>query len=272
MGQVAVWSPLPYTQYSTITTTALAGYIGLTYDIRTLVSHTRFQSTEIESSLSRQLQRGAAPSYSNIGIDALERLISSRRLGSTSVKDNSIVLEKDFLDLLPGSRRQDKESYLRTAQSMPSIFASADLYYDLVLIDTADSLEAAATMMQARFGLVVLNQDLNMLERYFGGGDYVLPERSMIVVSQYDRYSKYSISNLKRYFNIKQPIAALPYCTGFMDAVNDQDALGWLRRHKHIGKNHEYYPFVESLRKISYTVLEALDVNPDSKEAERGAS
>jgi hypothetical protein len=278
MGLVSVCSPLPYTNYATAVTAALAGYIGLSYDIRTLVGHTRFQSFEIERALWNDKNKmvGAPALFHDIGMDALERLVRSKKLGPMSVKDNSVSLEKGFLDLLPGSRKQDPEMYIRLADCLPPVFFSASQYYDLVLIDAAsrDAMADIAIRYSDCF-LVVVNQDMNILEKFFSGEDrpgFLDEKPYLLVISQYDGESKYTLSNLKRYFNIKGPVAAIPYCTGYADAINDQDAVGWLRRHSLVGKKHENYAFIESVRKLSRLVLEAVDVNPDLKETERGVS
>jgi hypothetical protein len=213
--------------------------------------------------------------YADIGMDALERLARTMKLSPEGVKINSISLENGYLDIVPGWVREDRDYRDRMEDAMPAIFHMASLYYDAVLTDLSgsDSKLREKLLRQSQAAVIVLRQDMNELERFFSKADweaelYGVP--SLFVLDQYDSESKYTAANIRRHFGLKQQVYALPYCTGYRDSYNDRDVLSWMRRQTNAGRKQGSYEFVQSLKKLSRAVLEAIDVNPDSKAAERG--
>lgn len=259
---------------------ALASLIGLEYDIRTLVGQTHFNATDMEEGLlTKKVNKlGSILEFSDNGIDALERLARTNRLTPENVKNNAVVLEADRLDLLPGTTKLDEELYANMSDVIPAIFQSAKQFYDNVILDLHSGPNNSLTnalLNNSDLIVVSLSQNLNVLERFFAKENWpsALHDKPFIILlGQYDPHSKYTAANIKRHFEWKQPIYTIPYCTGYRDAINDKDVLGWFRRNRNINKRHMSYSFIQGVREVSEVILEAIGVNSNLKVIERGVS
>ncbi|TVX85652.1 hypothetical protein FPZ44_25030 [Paenibacillus agilis] len=215
--------------------------------------------------------------YSDTGIDALERLIRSQRLTPESVRNNTISLERNRLDLLLGTMKQNEELYDGLSKVIQDIFHTAGQYYHSVLVDLHHgnkNMITNALLESSDLVVVNLSQNMNQLEQFFEKEDWpaALDNKKMIIVlGHYDPKSKYTITNIKRHFKVQVPMFAVPYCSSFKDACNDKDILGWFIKNQNINKKHPNYYFMSEVRKIAKAVLDEVGVNTQLKNIERGA-
>ncbi|MCY9763226.1 hypothetical protein M5X06_22115 [Paenibacillus alvei] len=279
MGQVSFWSPISGQCSNTANAAVVASIIGLEYDIRTLLSQTKFSNSTLEQLFlkSKEKKIGALYDYSDTGIDAMERLIRANRLTPESIKNNSIPLEKDRLDLLLGTSKPDFELYENLHHVVNALFQAASEYYQTIILDLQSGSNNILTKELLRTSEVIivsLTQNIDVLEQFFVHKDLPNEMRNkkvMAVISQYDQNSKYKLSNIKRHFKVDIPIYTIPYCTDFKDAFNDKDVLGWVRRNRNINKKHANYYFLSEVRRLAKGILDELGVNTQLKLIERGA-
>lgn len=280
MGQVAFWSPVEGQLGNTAHTAAVASLLGLEYDIRTLASQAHFRSDDLEQKFlsKRNKKLGSMYEFSDSGIDALERLVRTKRMKPESVKDNAVVVEPERLDLLIGTTKPDELLYGHLRDVIQPMFEAAKQYYSAILTDLPggpSNLLSLELLSHADLVVVTLSQNLSVLERYFAGEGVpqaLQGKPHLLVLGQYDPDSKYTAANIRRHFQLKRPLYTIPYCTGFRDALNDKDVLGWFRRHRGLGRTHASAPFMRSVRELSRQILLEIGINPDLKAIERGVS
>ncbi|MCX7572122.1 chromosome partitioning protein ParA [Tumebacillus sp. DT12] len=272
MGQVAFWGSAHGQVATTANVIASATIIGLEYSLRTLVAHTHWSRSTLEAAFLKHAahREESLFDFSDTGIDALERLARSGRLSPEIIQDYTKPILKDRLDLLSGTTKPDEEMFASIHEVIPGIFATANRFYNLSLIDVNSGHQN--TLTKAVLGssdliVVNLNQNISLLERFFSKEDWpdVLNEKPFIIVlGQYDAESKYTATNIARRFRYKGPIYTVPYCTGFMDACNDRNVLDFFLRNRYVAKGHENYAFIQEVSKLGKAILEHLKIDVDA--------
>ncbi|MFB5678803.1 hypothetical protein [Paenibacillus terreus] len=276
MAIISFWSP-DHGRGNTSNSVAIASMIGLDYDIRTLVSQTQFSRSTLEDAFlkSKELQMRNFVNSSTTGLDALERLLKTKRLEANSINNHAISLEPGRLDLLTGTSKSPVEGI---EHIFPAIFDEANRYYQCIILDIhSGSQNTVSNQLIKSSDLVVVNlsQDLNSLERYASQEQWPsgLQDKSKVVLlGQYDPHSKYNATNIRRKFGIKEPVFTIPYSSDYRDAFNDKDVLGWFRRARNSGRRHGSYLFFQEVRKATKEMLSQIGVNTDIKRIERGVS
>jgi len=252
---------------------ALSSIIGMEYATRTLVSHTQHTRSTLEKSFEKDTrQNKQLIEMSDMGLDSLERLARNRKLTAESIKDSSLFVVKDRLDLLAGTEKNVGIGSIRDADAVAHVFASAKNYYDNILIDTHSGKNDAITnriLDMSDLLIVNLNQNINVLEEFFNGKDYMEifdNKPTVVLLGQYDPASKYTVSKISRYFGKKLPIMAIPYNTDFRDACNDKSAMSFFKKNVEVKKGHQNYYFMAEVRKVARQILAMSGVSVDVKD------
>ncbi|QNR65210.1 hypothetical protein IAQ67_14940 [Paenibacillus peoriae] len=277
MAKIVFWSP-EQGRGNTSNAVAIGTMIGQDYDIRTLITQTHFRRSNLESAFmkAKELQFRNLVNTTTSGMDNLERLFKSKRLSVDSICDHTISLETGRLDLLMGTKKAEAhESYPSIAGA---IFDEADRYYQAVILDIhsgGKDIVSHQLIKDADIVVVTLSQDTSVIENYVEQKEWpdeLQNKTKIILLGQYDKYSKYNVANIKRNYKINDPIYGLPYSSEFRDAFNDKDVLNWFRRARNAGKRHPSYNFFQEVRKISKELLIQIGVNTEIKRIERGVS
>lgn len=274
MGQVAFWGNAHGQVATTANVVASATMIGLEYSLRTLVAHTHWSRSTLESAFLKHFagREDSMLTFADTGLDALERLARSGRLTPEIIQDYTNPVLKDRLDLLTGTTKPDESMFETINEVLQSIFFAAKQFYNLTLLDlnSGQQNQLSMTMLEASDLIVVnLNQNINLLERFFSKEDWpdVLNEKPyLLVLGQYDPASKYSATNIARRFRCKDPIYTVPYCTDFLDALNDRKVLDFFLRNRNITKQHDNYFFMQEIRRLSRAIIDRLGLSLEMDE------
>lgn len=268
MALVAFWGPYHGQVGTTSNVVCASTMIGLEYEIKTLIAHTHYKKSRLESSFIKEEEKLALLDFQDTGIDALERLARSNHL----TRDNIFyythaLLGEHRLDMLNGTSKPTEEIYENINDVIPQIIETAKSYYDLTLVDiNSGSRNVLSKKVLSLADLIVvnLNQNLSLLEEYFNGHD--IPEelrdkKTIFVLGQYDQNSKYTVRNITKRFAIKDKIYVIPHNTEFMDACNDKDVLEYFKRNQRLRKDHNNYYFIQEVRSFVMGILEVLGID-----------
>mgnify|MGYP001165759856 FL=1 len=262
---VVFWSPVPGQTGTTSNLVALSALLGLEYSSYLLLfGHLQSRRASLEQALMRRrTQEGDELTHAaDTGIDALERLLRNRKLTPAMVRDYTVPLLKDRLDLLPGSNKPDKVFVPGMKDVLPLLLETAGSYYDLVLIDGGSGTGSAWTqtlLQHADLVVVNLNQNRLVLDRFFGhqeaderpGG-----KKRILLLGQYDCYSSYTAKNIARRYRVKEPLLPVPHNAGWMDATREGRAIDFCFRNRNVPRDHENHFFVQSVRAAAKAVIE----------------
>ena len=122
-------------------------------------------SRKMESSFTpyEELKQSGVFENSNIGINALVRLISSNKLTADSIQNYAKPVLKERLDVLYGMSADDTDGYKQIITNLPYMTRKADEIYDLVFVDMPKSIKKKSimdTVADAEIVVPVINQDI----------------------------------------------------------------------------------------------------------------
>lgn len=278
MGKVSFWG-IHHGLGVTSATAALAAYVGLEYDVRTLVCQPQNNDGALERYFIKTINQYNSQfrNVSGTGLDSLERTTKSGKLEREMIKNNTFMLERNRLDLLEGSERLNKP-HPNSIEAVNIIFQKANDYYAATFLDTnsgptnpiTEKLHDSSDLI-----VVCLNQDIAVLEKYFDEQKKFWPQSiigkpHILLMTQYDPFSKYKIKNIANKYNYKGKILTLPYNTSLRDHLNDGDVKSFFSRNRYVWKNHENYYFIQEVGRAAQTILNEIGINTKLKQIERG--
>jgi MinD-like ATPase involved in chromosome partitioning or flagellar assembly len=182
------------------------------------------------------------------------------------IRDYTLPLLKDRLDLLPGSNKPDKTFIPAMKEVLQPLLDTAKRYYDLTLIDGGSGTGSGwtqALLKNADLAVVSLNQNRFVLERFFQQQDGFLKETKQIilVLGRYDRHSGQTAKNTARKHKASVPLYPVPHHAGFMDASQDGRAIDFMFRNRSVPGDHENHFFMQSVRVLVQAVIERAGFN-----------
>ncbi|MCJ8012536.1 hypothetical protein MUG84_12425 [Paenibacillus sp. KQZ6P-2] len=282
MSTVVFWSPLQGGSGNSAHTAAAAISMGMDYRLKLLLAHGGMAKERIEGAF----QIGAYTldqsliSFQDHGMDAIERLCVNRRLNRENLRDYTLPLLPDRLDLIQGNAKLEGTMPGYRKQLIQAICSVANQSYDLVIADAGCGIHSneesgdTALLEAADLIVVSLNQCVEGLELFFKDGrcPAVIKEKPHIVVlGRYDKYSHCTLNNVKRRFGYKGSIHGIPYNTDFLDAWNMRSVLPYIQRSRNLNSRHPSAAFLESVRSLTKDILTQLEMTSVLKLVERGA-
>ncbi|WP_145153676.1 hypothetical protein [Paenibacillus xylanexedens] len=278
MGKIALWG-MQHGLGVTSATAALAAFIGLEYDVRTLVSQPQRTDGDMERFFNKTINQYNRQFFAigGLGLDSLERVAKSSKLERNSVKNYTLMVERNRLDLLWGSERLNRPQQ-GSIEAVNMVFRMAAEYYGISLLDARsgqDNEVSNSLISDADLVVICVNQNVSVLEKYFDSQKNHWPEvldekPHLLLMTQYDPMSKYKIKNIANKYKLKAPILTIPYNTSFKDHLNDGDIKGFFARNRFVGSSHENHYFIQEVGRAAKTILHEIGINTKLKRIERG--
>jgi len=268
---VVFWSPVPGQTGTTTNLIAVTTLLGLDYSSRLLLlGSVQSRRAAIEQAfIKRRTQTGDELAFAaDSGIDALVRLTQNRKLTAEMIRDYTLPLLKDRLDLLHGSNKADKAFIPGMKEVLYPLLDTAKRYYDLTLIDAGSGMGSGwtqALLQNADLVVISLNQNRTVLERFFQQQEEVQKgKKQLFILGQYDRHSAYTAKNIARKYKVNVPIYPIPHHAGFMDASQEGGAIDFLFRNRSVPRDHENYIFMQSVHTLAQAIIEQAGLNKPS--------
>lgn len=271
MSLVAVWSPLKSGSGSTMLAASLPVVLAMEYQVKVLITHGGCTGERIEQAFAfRQESLDYITAFQDTGMDALERLKISGRLNSESVRNYTLPLLSDRLDLLrgPESDRAHNMDYdmdhAKHANLISSVLESSRRSYDVTVADAGNGQPGAvdqAILQAADLVLVGVNQNLHHLEDVLE--QQRLPPELMdkpciYMIGKYDRDSSCTLQNIKRRFGLKAMVLGVPYSSGMTDAWNTRSVMPYLQRIRGGAGAKRVNSWYETIRHVADAAAEQL--------------
>lgn len=181
------------------------------------------------------------------------------------MKDYTLPVFSGSLDLLPGTNKPDAELFVRMHEVTATICQAARSAYDLTLLDAGSGNGHAlndAVIAHADLVVVSLSQNQSLLREFFEQMPEQLADKPyVLVIGQYDPASQFTLNNIRRMFKPKASLFALPHCTTYMDACNEQKVVEFFLKRKHVQRDQPDYNFIQHIRKLNKGLFEALEVD-----------
>ncbi len=236
MSRVVFWSPYESMTGNTHAAVAVSTLMGMTHKVSSLLMQANFHSCKMESSFTPydELKQSGVFESSNIGINALIRLVSSNKLTADSIQNYAKPVLKDRLDVLYGMNADDIDGYNQIINNLPYVTRKADEIYDLVFIDMPKNFSKKTikdTISDAEIVVCVINQDTVKFSDFFNiisTNEILKDKKKIIVIADYEQSSKYNVMNIKWKYRVKDPIFTVPHNYMFADACNSGAVVDFL--------------------------------------------
>ena len=279
MPIVSFWNPTGVGQTGTTATmVSVANSIAIRNPhLKILLTQTHFQNFKMESAyvnMDRMASKGNMDDITDIGIDALERLLRSNKISPESIKTYSKT-KGDTIEVLYGSFKNDKDSFNRVLETVPFMLDYAEQSYDMVFVDLTsgtDVKEVNDILQKSDVIVVTMNQDKEVLRKMEARFNTlkILQEKPVLpVFSRYDQYLAYNTRNILRNYNFKfdkRDVYTIPYNSLYFDAMNDGKSLDFFIEHMgaDIATTREGW-FISECGKISDKLLKLLGSKVNDK-------
>ena len=236
MAKIVFWSPEEGKSGCTHVAIAVSSLLGITHKTSSLLIDANSNAKKIASSYTMYDDLVNANSFNdtNLGMNAIMRLIKSNKLSPDIIQNYSKPVLKGRLDILYSAIANTQAEARENLISMPLIVKNADEVYDLVLVDLPKTMtddSAIRVMEQADIIVCVVPQEIEKLNNFLKKIEFIdaIKDKTKIyVVGDYEPGSKYNLFNLKLKYKIPDPCLVLPHNYLFTDACNDGNVLDFL--------------------------------------------
>jgi hypothetical protein len=265
---VVFWSPISGQAGTTSNLIAAAALLGLEYSSRLLLlGHLQSEYAAIERGFyPRRSWTSKADVTSDVGIDALLRLLQNRKLEPKLLRNYTLPLLAERLDILPGSNKPDVSFVSSARDWLDSLLELTRRAYDLVLVDggSGDVSEwTQALLRQADLLVVCLPQNALKLEQVFPLVEAQLQSnrKHLLVFGQYDPRSALTVQNIKRKFHRREPAYPIVHNTGWLDATQQGEAVRFLFLNRQVPRGHENSLFMQQVRTLAQALINNVGLN-----------
>lgn len=236
MAKIVFWSPAEGTSGATHAAIAISSLMGITHKTSSLLIDANSNSKKIASSftLFDDLTNSNSFNDSNLGMNAIMRLIKSNKLSPDIIQNYSKPVLKGRLDILYSAVANTSTEERENLISMPLITKNADEVYDLVFVDlpkTTTDDSVIRVLSQADIIICVIPQEVEKLSTIMKKIENVTEikdKQKIFVLGNYEAGSKYNLFNVKLKYKLPDPLFALPHNYLFADACNDGTVLDFL--------------------------------------------
>jgi cellulose biosynthesis protein BcsQ len=200
----------------------------------------------------------------NGGVKELERLILTGKLIGDLVRDNSISIIKDRVDLISLSQL-DKDNALSLFRTI--LYASKTAY-DFVMVDaTVEDTQVRKTILDSSDIVVIcITQDEYALSKDMDSLREKYKDKKVVYcVIDFESSSYLSLSRISSKYNInRKDLLCVPRSVKFMDSVNKRDPLSFIARTS-VAKRafmqiNDEYVFASNLKRLTNRILEKAEV------------
>lgn len=271
MAQIAFWSPTGNQVGSTSILSSVASIIALERDYTSLMLSTNYMDNSLETSFINvnKLKARSTIDFTDVGLDALERLIKSNKISVENLADYTTPILKGRLDLMFGSQKDSNDTYEKVLDLIPGVLRCANTLYDLCYVDIVGGLPNDKIMKilgQSDLIVVSVGQSMRKLEEFFDkiiDCDLLKEKPFILVISKYDRYSKYNAKNLTKSFKYREKIHTLPYNTQFFDMQNDHRTLEFFIKYLNVEPSDRNGFFISEVKSIAEEILANVSSSAD---------
>lgn len=237
--------------------------IGLEYNLKVLVMHRDPHRRTERALIGRRTlaaEEAVMDTGAGDGLRELARQTLSRKLTPESVRDNSRYAIKGYLDVLPYTADMQID-----APTFMAVANVASKLYDFVFIDAQNCppRDVGEIVKASDSVIAVLNQDMYMVEDYMKANLPALNE-SIVVLEDYHPDSKYTAGKIGRYLKLSRTPLVAPHSVQFIDAVNDGEAVNFMRRSKNAWRGHPNTVFAKSCSKLAVELIRLFGLNAEA--------
>ena len=268
MSIVTFWNHKKEQTGKTLSAVAVATYMAIEHNYKILVISTGFNDKTLDNCFWKEKKVkknfGIFGPNTNVamenGIEGLSKMAKSNKISPESITNYTRIIFKDTLEILQ-SFKGNRESYEEIKEHYVDIINLANKYYDLVFVDLDMELgdEIIDTILE-NSNLVVasLSQRLTSIDSFIEKREempILKSKKTLILISRYDRASKYTVKNISRYMGEKNKVSTIQYNTLFFEACEEAKVADLFLSIRRISEDDVNGMFLSEVKRTSENII-----------------
>lgn len=268
MSVVTFWNDKKEQTGKTLSAVAVATYMAIEHNYKILVISTGFNDKTLDNCFWKEKKAkknfGIFGPNTNVamekGIEGLSKMVKSNKISPESITNYTRIIFKDTLEILQ-SFKCSKENYEEVKENYVDVINLANKYYDLVFVDLDMELgnEVINTILENSNLIVAsLSQRLTSIDNFIEKREempILKSKKTLILISRYDRYSKYTVKNISRYMGEKNKVSTIPYNTLFFEACEEAKVVDLFLSIRKIGEDDVNGMFLSEVKRTAENII-----------------
>ena len=268
MSVVTFWNDKKEQTGKTLSAVAVATYMAIEHNYKILVISTGFNDKTLDNCFwkEKKLKKnfGIFGPNTNVamenGIEGLSKMVKSNKISPESITNYTRIIFKDTLEILQ-SFKVNRENYEEIKEHYVDVINLANRYYDLVFVDLDMELgnDVINTILENSNLIVAsLSQRLTSIDSFIEKREempILKSKKTLILISRYDRDSKYTVKNISRYMGEKNKVSTIPYNTLFFEACEEAKVVDLFLSIRKISEDDVNGMFLSEVKRTAENII-----------------
>lgn len=268
MSIVTFWNDKKEQTGKTLSAVAVATYMAIEHNYKILVISTGFNDKTLDNCFWKEKKAkknfGIFGPNTNVamenGIEGLSKMVKSNKISPESITNYTRIIFKDTLEILQ-SFKGNRENYEEIKEHYVDVINLANRYYDLVFVDLDMELgnDVINTILENSNLIVAsLSQRLTSIDSFIEKREempILKSKKTLILISRYDRDSKYTVKNISRYMGEKNKVSTIPYNTLFFEACEEAKVVDLFLSIRKISEDDVNGMFLSEVKRTAENII-----------------
>lgn len=268
MSVVTFWNDKKEQTGKTLSAVAVATYMAIEHNYKILVISTGFNDKTLDNCFWKEKKAkknfGIFGPNTNAamenGIEGLSKMVKSNKISPESITNYTRIIFKDTLEILQ-SFKGNRENYEEIKEHYVDVINLANRYYDLVFVDLDMELgnDVINTILENSNLIVAsLSQRLTSIDSFIEKREempILKSKKTLILISRYDRNSKYTVKNISRYMGEKNKVSTIPYNTLFFEACEEAKVVDLFLSIRKISEDDVNGMFLSEVKRTAENII-----------------
>lgn len=271
MAILSFWSDVNKANGQTLSIVAIATYMSVEHNYRTLVIDASLNDDTMErcfwtvkdkDPIKKILNKGKIDVAS--GTKGLMMALASNKTTPELISSYANVVYNNRLDILLGLRKQPYQEYEKNFLLYKDLILTANKYYDLIIVDlpkTQNVKGVTEILKISDLVMYTMSQNLKQIDYYKEHKNEIMQFSKEIVpfLNNVDFSCKYNPKNVASYLKEKK-LGYILYNTKFLESSSEAQVSDFFLRTRLSKKTFdENYKFIETLSETSKKVINKLE-------------
>ena len=268
MSIVTFWNDKKEQTGKTLSAVAIATYMAIEHNYKILVISTGFNDKTLDNCFWKEKRTkknfGIFGPNTNVamenGIEGLSKMVKSNKISPESITNYTRIIFKDTLEILQ-SFKGTKENYDEIKEHYIDVINLANRYYDLVFVDLDMELGndiINSILENSNIVVASLSQRLTSIDNFIEKREempILKSNKTLILISRYDRFSKYTVKNISRYMGEKNKVSTIPYNTLFFEACEEAKVVDLFLSIRKISEDDLNGMFLSEVKRTAENII-----------------
>ena len=256
---------------NTTSAMALATYLGIVHNKKTLLISTSFNDNQLKEALWQNQNKKKSglfgPNNSSVndnGIEGLDRIMRSNKISPDIITDYAKVALKNRLEILFGYHG-DKKQYEEIQTRYTQLLMLASQSYNNVVVDLDNELnpKTKTDILEVSDIVIAMTtqraENITDISEKINGGTVFKKVNSIMTIGNYDANSKYNIKNISRnLLKQKNFINTIPHNTILFEAMQEGQVIDIFIKFLGLKIKDENTFFIDEIKRLNESIEEKI--------------